>query len=63
MIAFFAGAFVGAGVMLLVMSLCVIAADADRREERMVREDEKRIQKRCGCVQLVYKMQIDENVN
>lgn len=44
MIAFFAGAFVGAGVMLLVMSLCVIVADADRREERMVREDEKRME-------------------
>lgn len=44
MIAFFAGAFVGAGAMLLVMSLCVIAADADRREERMVREDEKRME-------------------
>ena len=44
MIAFFAGAFVGAGVMLFVMSLCVIVADADRREERMVREDEKRME-------------------
>lgn len=44
MIAFFAGAFVGAGVMLLAMSLCVIAADADRREERMAREDEKRME-------------------
>ena len=44
MIAFFAGAFVGAGVMLLVMSLCVITADADQREERMVREDEKRME-------------------
>lgn len=44
MIAFFAGAFVGAGVMLLAMSLCVIAADADQREERMVREDEKRME-------------------
>lgn len=44
MIAFFAGAFVGAGVMLLAMSLYVIAADADQREERMAREDEKRME-------------------
>ena len=44
MIAFFAGAFVGAGVMLLVISLCAIAADADRREERMVCSREERME-------------------
>lgn len=36
---FFAGAFVGAGVMLFVMSLCAVAADADRQEKRMIRQD------------------------
>lgn len=44
MMTFIAGVLVGAGVMLVVMSLCAVAAEADRREERMVREDEKRME-------------------
>ena len=35
MMTFIAGMLVGAGVMLAVMSICAVAAEADRREERM----------------------------
>ena len=44
MMTFIAGAFVGAGVTLLAMSCCVVAAEADRREERMVCENEKQME-------------------
>ena len=40
MMAFIAGALIGAGVMLVVMSLCAVAAEADRREERMESDEE-----------------------
>lgn len=44
MMTFIAGVLIGAGVMLVVMSLCAVAAETDRREERMVCEDEKRME-------------------
>ena len=44
MMTFITGAFVGAGVTLVTMSCCVVAAEADRREERMVCENEKQME-------------------